>query len=262
LDEGLRHLARQADRLPDKQAIACLSHHLTEWAQADALRLLSTPQAEMTIGSRLASFAILTRQLKHSAGETGELAPILAWLHRLALAQRDYWSYEAPKAAQRGNLRAWANLALWVIGDLTGDAEMKRWASDSSDAILCSAGPDGSLPIEMRRGEFALHYHLHAVAPLVTLQALRTRPGKCAEAIKRVAEFVLSDIAHGERSEKLSGVTQSYFNGTESLSPHELAWVEAYLTLEHSEMALAIAKDLRPLHNSKLGGNQTKLWRH
>ena len=29
--------------------------------------------------------------------------------------------------------------------------------------------PDGSLPLEMRRGQRALHYHLYAVAPLVYL---------------------------------------------------------------------------------------------
>ena len=265
VDDSLRALARLADHLSDPAAQACLIRHLRHWADADGLRDLTSQQARLTIGARLAALAILVRRLRISGISESEMPEVLIWLKTLAKAQIEFWEHDAPARAKQGNLAAWAALAIWVIGEEIGNLPLKRKAVQMHASVLCSANPDGSLPIEMARGRFALHYQLHALAPLVTLQAYLNEveaPRPCAETLKRVVDFALSDIKSGTHTRALTGYEQSYFTGVEVLQPHELAWLEAYLTLENAPDARSVAESLRPLYNSKLGGNQTKLWKH
>ena len=265
IDDALRALARVADELPDTDAQRCLASHLQHWAQQDGLAELQTLQARLTIGARLAGFAILARRLKAAGATEADLRDITQWLSRRAWAQVSFWEAEAPPLARRGNLRAWASLAVWVTGELQGSTILMEWARAGQAQVICAVNADGSLPIEMRRGQFSLHYQLHAVAPLVVLAAFQKQaqmPATCEAALRRAVEYALSDIKTGSKTAARTGVVQSYFNGTETFAPHELAWIEAYLTLEASGPARELARDMRPLRNSKLGGNQTKLWGH
>lgn len=265
IDDALRALARVADDLPDPDAQRCLTSHLQHWAQQDGFAELQTLQARLTIGARLAGFAILARRLKAAGATESDLRDATQWLLRRARAQVSFWEAEAPPLARKGNLKAWASLAVWVIGELQGSTILMEWARAGQAQVICAANADGSLPIEMGRGQFSLHYQLHAVAPLVVLAAFQKQaqvPSPCEAALRRAAEYALSDIESGAKTAARTGVVQSYFNGTETLAPHELAWIEAYLTIEASGPARELARDMRPLRNSKLGGNQTKLWGH
>lgn len=260
VDTALRDLARVADRLDDPQMVACLTRHLTHWALSDGLRDLQTDQVNLTIGARLAAFALLTRRVGQ-ATEPADLAEVAAWLNDRAKAQISFWQNEAPVRARQGNLRAWANLAVWATGDVSGDQRLRDWALAGHSDILCIVAPDGSLPIEMRRGSLSLHYQLHALGPLVTLSALTSGTElPCQHALVTAAEFALRDLETGAATEALTGVQQSYFNGQETVQSHELAWIEAYLTMTASARAEQIAHSLRPLRNSKLGGNQSEIW--
>ena len=92
---------------------------------------------------------------------------ILAWLDRRLDEQKVFWD-GAPDGSRSGNLRAWAGLAGALVAMQTGREDMRYWAAESVSDVLCTAQADGSLPQEMKRGRFALHYQFHAIAPLVT----------------------------------------------------------------------------------------------
>lgn len=271
LDRFIDYLADRTEslysgRVKDRQAAAaCILDQLGRWAEADALSELGTETVRLTIGSRYAAFALILWQTLPYAPDDPRRAAILGWLDRRMEAQMAFWP-DAPGGARTGNLRAWAGLAAAALSVQTGRRELRDWADAAITDVLCSASPDGSLPQEMRRGQFALHYQLHAIAPLVTATVLLERQGvrasrRCDGAIHRIVDFAVSDLDDGARTTAITGVEQSLFNGSEQLTAFQLAWIEQYQILRRSDALEALATDLRPLIYTKLGGNQTALWR-
>ncbi len=271
LDRFIDELADRTEslysgRVKDRQvAAACILDQLGHWAEADALSDLGTETVELTIGSRYAAFALILWQTLPYTPDDPRRAAILGWLDRRMEAQMAFW-LDAPSGARTGNLRAWAGLAAAALSVQTGRAELRDWADAATTEVLCSASPDGSLPQEMSRGEFALHYQLHAIAPLVTAAVLLERQGirasrHCDGALRRIVDFAVADLSDGARTKAITGVEQSLFNGSEQLTVFQIAWIEQYQILWKSDALEALAKDLRPLIYTKLGGNQTALWR-
>lgn len=273
VDDFLRDLARHANAAldgSDAEAANCVVAQIGLWAEADALASLDSPTARLTVGARLAGFALVMLQAAPGADDAAAVARIDGWLTRRLREQIIFWEEDAPDGARQGNLRAWAALAAATTAARTGDPALRYWAAASASHVLCSAAADGSLPQEMGRGRLALHYQLHAVTPLTVSALLLDRQGLpltgvCDGALDRTVGFALADLGDGAQSAVRSGATQSFFDGGDTLKDFHLAWVEAYLRLPgatHSAQAEALIVPLRPLTYSKLGGDQTLVWDH
>jgi len=270
IDDFLRDLTRDANGVlvegADRAALAdCVLARMAVWARADAMGDLVSATANLTIGSRLAAFGMAARQVAPFARDPGDLADVRQWLNRRQRAQMAFWE-TASVGAARGNLRAWSALAGAAIGEVTGDPVMLGWAAWSATHVLCTAHEDGSLPQEMTRGRLALHYQLHAVAPLSVAAALLEPrgyavAGQCGQALRRVGDFIARDLADGAQSAAITGEVQSFFDGSDEIEAFNLAWIEAWLTLFPGPELDAFAESFRPLGHSKLGGDQTALWR-
>ncbi|MFW2544242.1 alginate lyase family protein [Primorskyibacter sp. 2E107] len=271
LDDFIRDLASGLDSMMEaasegkRTEANCLIGQMAEWARADALSDQGSETTRLTIGARFAAFAIIAgKAMPHTTDYAG-LEEIRAWLTRRMTAQMQFWE-DAPAGAASGNLRAWAGLAAGATAELTDDVVMRSWATWSTAYVLCSANDDGSLPQEMSRGKYALHYQLHAMAPLATSVLVLERQGvsltdRCDNALDRAAAFTLSDLSTGEKTEAITGKVQSFFDGTHTLDDFQLAWLEPYILLSGNREAEALARTRRPLSFSKLGGNQTLLWK-
>lgn len=271
VDDLLRDLSRRNDArgsaTDDDTRLAeatCMLRQMAIWAQADALADQRTQTAQLGIGSRLASFALMARMAGADTGRTADLAQVTDWLQRRIHEQMVFWE-TAPNGSARGNLRAWAALAGAAVADLSDDVVIRGWAAWSVHYVLCSANPDGSLPQEMIRGRLALHYQMHALAPLVTSVALLEAQGvalrdRCDGALQRAARFALLDLADGQRSQARTGEVQSFFDGSTELRNFHIAWIEPYLALFPDPLADTLAAPRRPLKYSKLGGDQTQIW--
>ncbi|MCB1335621.1 MAG: alginate lyase family protein [Roseivivax sp.] len=270
VDEFLRSLTELANQVPeagdDARAIAdCAIGQIGDWARANAMADLRD-NARLTAGARLAGFGLVLLQTVPQSPTHPDLAPIRTWLEERMLDQMIYWEAEAPEGAARGNLRAWSALAGATIGTVLDDPVIRGWSAWSSTYVLCSAAPDGSLPQEMSRGKFALHYQLHAIAPLTVSAALLSRrdialADRCDGALARVVNFAVNDIAQkGALSQAITGEKQTLFDGSDTLEGWQLAWLEAYLTIQFDPKLIALADAYRPLSYSKLGGDQTLLW--
>ncbi|MBD3666060.1 alginate lyase family protein [Sulfitobacter aestuariivivens] len=268
LDAFVARMTEQTDaalEANDLAAAACVVAELVHWAQADALSVLGTETVELTIGSRLAALALVAGQVA-PAGTPEDLAEVHAWLVRRMEAQMTFWE-TAPDGAASGNLRAWAGLAGAAVAMVAHDPVMRGWAAWSISYVACTANADGSLPQEMGRGELALHYQLHAVAPLTVAAALLEQQGlsvaaRCEDALDRIVSFTLEDVAAGGvASEALSGEPQTVSEGIDDLKDFQLAWVESWLRLRGDRKLEAAISERRPLKYSKLGGDQTRIWR-
>lgn len=270
IDDFLRDLTRSANAVTrgDDDQVAqanCVIEQIATWAEADAFSELKTITANFSIGGRLAGFAFAYMQAAPYATNPEQRAVIEDWLRIRAEEQMLFWEEDATQGAKRGNLRAWATLAINLIADITDDPVALRWSAWSATFLQCQALEDGSLPQEMRRGKYALHYQLHAISPLVVTTLLLERQGMsikgvCDNALDRIVTFAVNDIDDGKASEAYSGKVQTYFDGTDTLDSFEMAWLEAYLLLSPNPELEALADRFRPLSHSKLGGDQALIW--
>ena len=273
VDDFLRDLTETANGVfedgADISAIAdCVVGQIAVWAEANALSDLQSETSNLTVGSRLAGFGLVLMQVLPHATDAEQVDVIKSWLHRLVQAQTRYWETDAPNGARQGNLRAWAALGGASAAAILDDAALRSWAAWSVSNVLCSASPDGSLPQEMGRGSFALHYQLHAIAPLVVATLLLHRQGidlqnTCDEALGRIVAFAVNDLDSGAATQAITGEVQSYFDGTDTLEGFNLAFIEPYLQLDqipNRDALDRLAEPYRPLGYSKLGGNQTLIW--
>lgn len=275
VDDFLRDLTTDANKVfendKDPQEIAaCLIGQIAVWARADAMSDLQSDTAKLTVGSRIAGFGLVLLQIAPFASPSGDMDEIKNWLRRLMAAQTDFWENEAPDGARQGNLRAWAALGGASVSALLDDPALRAWSAWSISHVMCSAEQDGSLPQEMGRGKFALHYQLHAISPLVVSTLLLDRQGidvqtVCDGALSRIIRFAMNDIDDGAATTAITGKVQSFFDGSDEFEGFYFAWIEAYLLLadmpDHDALD-SFAEEYRPMHYSKLGGDQTAIWRN
>jgi poly(beta-D-mannuronate) lyase len=273
VDDFLRDLTALAnDALRDDgdaaAAADCAISQIAVWARANALGDMSSMTPNLTVGSRLAGFGLVLLQVLPHTSRDEDVAAIKDWLAGLMRMQTQFWEADATDGARVGNLRAWAALGGASIATVLDDSALLAWATWSVSYILCSAEPDGSLPQEMRRGNLALRYQLHAIAPLVVATRLIEREGisiqsVCDDALARVVLFAMQDIDDGRATQAITGEVQSFFDGSDELEEFHFAWIEAYLQLDdmpNSDVLDRFAEQYRPIGYSKLGGNQTLIW--
>jgi poly(beta-D-mannuronate) lyase len=273
IDDFLRDLTERANAVlkgaDDSTAQAdCIVSQVAVWAQANALGDLQSETAGLTVGSRIAGFALVMLQVAPHTTRSDDMATINQWLTGLMQAQMTFWEQDAPKGARQGNLRAWAALAGSATARLTQDTTIRAWSTWSVSFVLCTAADDGSLPREMERGRLALKYQLHATAPLVVSTLLLSQDGvdltgTCNGALRRVVDFAMADLNDGARTQAITGEAQSFFDGSDTLEGFHLAWAIPYLALDPAAAGDAfngLADRFGPLNYSKLGGNQKLLW--
>ncbi len=247
---------------------ACVINGVHAWAAADAFGKLQTENAKMTYAARVGGIASAYRQVRDLAdGLTDEKAAIEAWLKKNGDFLIAYWDNDAPPKAKLGNLRLWAAYAVTEIALIVKSQDYINWAFASHRAVLETVAEDGSMPYEMRRGKYALHYQLHALAPLTASAALICHndysytPDEEAVITKAVG-FALAGIEDPSKVAEIAGVHQSVPQGLSEQEPFTIAWLEAYLSLDSDGDLDRKLAPLRPLSNSKLGGDLTLLYRN
>jgi poly(beta-D-mannuronate) lyase len=273
LDDFVTDLARESNRaMTRKEARAtksadCVLDHLAAWARAGALADLKTESVQLSLPSRLSGLAFAyANALPFASDDPDRRAVIEAWFKARAMASIAFFDTEAPPRASANNLRAWAGLAVTRIGLLLQDENFLTWGDQSFRKVICDLNPDGSLPREMERGPLALHYQIHAMAPLaITAALLQERDAAlfdaCDKALPRAVDFTLKALQDPDLAAQQAGTAQSYSGeNPETLQAFEIAWAPAYLRFVDNPELAQLAKAYDPLANSKFGGDQLLLW--
>jgi len=272
IDGFIRDLAEVANRTMDEkkadEAADCIFANLAVWATAGALTQAETMNAHLALSSRIAGIAAAYARattVKTPPTEAG--TSIENWLGWLAEKQVLFFDTEAPPIASRNNHRAWAGLAAAQVGAITNRQNLLDWGAQTNEMLICSANPNGSLPEEMKRKDKALHYQLHAVAPLVVTALLLypSRPetlGVCEGKLDKIVDFTITALADPAMVSDLAGARQSFQTKKEKLRGFQIAWLEPYLYLQGGDTAATdLANTYRPLSNSFLGGNLTEYYK-
>ena len=272
VEEFITDLSKMANvaYLEKPNAVAnadCVMDWLHTWAEADALNELDSLNARLAVSPRLAGMALAYLQAETVAGvDEARDKTIIAWFDQRAKTVMTFFEQEAGPLASTNNLRAWAALATAAIGRITGDEPTLLWSRESYKILVCGAEESGALPAEMERGERALHYQLHALAPLVVAIGLIDPDGTadeelCRAKLEQIADFTLAGVKDPQTVADLVGKDQ-VFSGDDETQPadYQLAWAEAYLKRYANSELEELIEPLRPLTYSKLGGDLTAIY--
>jgi poly(beta-D-mannuronate) lyase len=156
-------------QMASKGQSQCALRWLVSWAEGDAmLGRIEKEQAHYERKWVLAGLALSYAKVRPAASRDQQAA-IDTWLQALADGVRQHAD---DFKGERNNHYYWEGLAVGATGAVTGNARDLAWGRKVFDTAMTQVAKDGSLPLEMGRGERALHYHLFAAAPLAMLESV------------------------------------------------------------------------------------------
>ena len=155
-------------------AADCVIKTLKADVTADAMTgSMSSNQAYYVQNWTLGALAVTFLKVRSSK----ELAPaddaaISAWMVTVGREVQGYFGkrHEDPKYEDsRNNHFYWAGFAAMAAAIAGNDRPLFDWGASTYDYGVSLIQPDGTLPLEMNRGQRALHYHLFALGPLIMM---------------------------------------------------------------------------------------------
>jgi len=225
---------------------ACTLRWLVAWAEGDAmLGRIAKQQAHYERKWLLAGLALSYAKVRDGAS-ADQRASIDAWL--LALADGVRKHSDAHKG-MRYNHYYWEGLAVGAVGAVTGNETDLAWARKVFHDAENASADDGTLPLEMKRGSRALHYHLFASAPLAMLESVLDQHS--AKFDKLVA-FCMDGDKEPERVAKLAGVPQI------GVRTDDIYWLPIYVRHQLAASLADIDASDRQPYVSRLGGDLSR----
>lgn len=217
-------------------------------------------QAVYEQGSNLGAWAIAFLKVRSSGVVSDEQSrTITGWLRQLANANRAYYDARrlrpGPNDGYSHHLY-WAGFAVAAAAVANDDRALFQWAMDTYGQGLSDIREDGTLPIEMNRGQLALHSHLYALAPLVMLAEFGevNGMGLYAEhdsAIGRLIARCVDGLEDPGFFQQQTGVEQAM---PAEIEPWEISWAKPYTRrFPNPEISALLAKAPR-LNYTMLGG--------
>jgi poly(beta-D-mannuronate) lyase len=159
---------------------------------------------------------------------------IVPWIENVAQQTENY--YDARRQRSTGdsenNHLYWAGVEISAAGIAADNRRMFDWGMDTYRSGIAQISPDGSLPLEMRRGQRALHYHLFATAPLVYLAEFGEDNGlnlyaQDNYALKKLAELSTRGLVDNSFFAKATGIPQDAPKGLPTAE--EISWAKIYV---------------------------------
>ena len=131
-----------------------------------------------------------------------------------------------------------------------------RWATDAYKQGVHDIGEDGTLPLEMDRGQMALHYHLFSLAPLVMIAEFGETNGVAlyAErdyAIKRLVARCVAGLEDPAYFQQRTGVPQV---ADSEIQPWQISWAQPYTRRFPDPKISALLAKASRLNYTILGG--------
>lgn len=166
-------------------AAACVMRILLQQAQADAMTgAMSSNQANYVQNWTLGALAVTYLKVRQGGpevlGATPEQAAVLqAWMKKVGEQVEAYFAARRKKGTTdgRNNHLYWAGFAAMSAAIAANDRDLYEWGVSTYKDGVDEIAADGTLPLEMARGQRALHYHLFALAPLVTMAEMGAANG-------------------------------------------------------------------------------------
>ena len=220
-----------------RAAVECALQHMQAAAKDGVFTgKMSSNQAYYVQGWVIGAIAIAYLKVRGSGLIPAEQAhEILPWIVNVVHQTMDYYDARRKKGTGDGenNHLYWAGVEVSAAGIAANDRKLFDWGMDTYRVGVAQIGPDGSLPLEMRRGQRALHYHLYALAPLVYLAEFGedNELDLYAEhnyALKKLAALSTQGMEDNSFFVKGAGIAQDTPKGTPTAE--EISWAKLYVS--------------------------------
>jgi len=238
IEDFSRAVVKAADTFQTKgsrAAAACAITLLDTAARQKTLAgRMGSGQAFYVQGWNLGSWAVAYLKVRKSGVVSPEQShEILKWLKKLAEDNQEYYEQKRTRSSTNdahNNHLYWAGFAISAAAIAINDHGMFRWTMEAYRQGVHDIHEDGTLPLEMDRGQMALHYHLYALAPLVMLAEFGETNGLSlyAErdyAIKRLVSRCVAGLQEPSFFQQKTGVPQVI---TPEIAAWEISWAQPY----------------------------------
>lgn len=223
----------------------CTLRWLISWAEGDAmLGKITKEQAHYERKWVLSGLALSYAKVRDGASRD-QKAAIDNWL--LALADGVRRHSDAHKGA-RNNHYYWEGLAVAATGAVTGNAKDLEWGRKVFHDAENDIADDGTLPLEIKRGSRALHYHLFSAEPLAMLESILDIQ---SEKFGKLAEFCDKAWHEPAIAATRAGVAQI------GILDDDRDWAAVYIRHRHGNVGLTV-EDNHKLYVTRLGGDLSK----
>lgn len=246
-----------ASRPAEPGAARCALAWLDGWARAGAMLGSVNPQGAYERHWALGGIAMAFLKIQAEPSlDANSLGRVRAWLVRVAQSMMP--EYQRPRSIDNRNNHAyWAGLSAAAVGIAAQDRGLFDWGMARYRTGIGEIAPDGTLPLEMARGQRAFHYHLFALTPLVMLAELGEANGLqlYAErdgALHRLAERAAAGLADAQSFAIPAGAIQEW---PEHPDVSDFAWLEPYCARFPGKPACAYLGRWRPIRDSRTGGD-------
>jgi poly(beta-D-mannuronate) lyase len=218
-----------------RDAVECAIRHM-EGAAKDGVFTgkMSSNQAYYVQGWVIGAIAIAYLKVRGSGLVHPEQQhEILPWMMKVVQQTENYYDTRRQKATgdSENNHLYWAGVEVSAAGIAAHNRQLFNWGMDAYHAGVAEIQPDGSLPLEMKRGQRALHYHLFAAAPLVYLAEFGEDNrlnlyAKHNYALKKLAELSTRGMVDNSFFVKATGIMQDTPKGPPTAE--QISWAKTY----------------------------------
>ncbi len=236
--------------------------HLLDTAAADGVFTgkMSSDQAYFVQGWVIGALAIAYLKVRDSGlVHADETAALIPWMKSVGRQTMDYYDarMKKPGGELQNNHLYWAGVEIAAIAVAANDHALFDWAVATYRNGVKQIGPDGTMPLEMRRGQRALHYHLYAAAPLVYLAEFGEDNGidlyaENGGALKRLVDQSTNGLTGSGFFDKATGIKQDAPNGPPTAE--EIGWATVYVHHFPSPSMSALIAKAPSLSYMYLGG--------
>ena len=224
-----------------RAAAQCVLKMLTTAAADGALTgKMSSRQAYYVQGWVIGALAISYLKIRDSGlVHPADATSLAEWMQ--AIAHQTIQFYDAAKTKPGGDAQNnrdqnnhlyWAGVEVAAIAIAANDRAMFDWAIAAYRNGVSQITPEGTLPLEMRRGQRALHYHLYAIAPLIYLAEFGQDNGlnlfrKDRNALRRLVDRAIAGLAGSGYFDQATGIKQDTPHGPPTAE--EISWAKIYI---------------------------------
>jgi poly(beta-D-mannuronate) lyase len=262
---GLTSMANRYVRSdpPRPDIAACDLDWLAAWADAGALLGEVNKNGEYTRKWLLASLSNTWIQVRDEPSlDPAKRKKVLQWIHDVAAAAMADFSRDDQLKSRRNNHLYWAAWGIGSAGLATDDRSMFEWAVDKARYGIGLIQPDGTLPLEVERGQKAYLYHMFSAMPLFMLANAAEKNGidlysENDNGLARLAALCLKNLDDQSYFDELTGKKQDM---SRVATPSDLGWLEVYARRYRDPRATAALARFRPVKHSRMGGNITLLY--
>ncbi len=227
--------AADAYRSTGSRAAAQCVLKLLSTAAADGVFTgkMSSRQAYYVQGWVIGAAAIAYLKIRDSGVvQPQSHAALTAWMKSVARQTIDFYDAARSSGESGNNHLYWAGVEVAAIAIAADDRNLFDWAVGAYREGVHQITAEGTLPLEMRRGQRALHYHLYAIAPMVYLAEFGKDNGLdlFAEndfALKRLVDRSIAGMNGSGYFDQQAGVPQDTPKGPPTAE--EISWARIYI---------------------------------